>query len=141
VIRAEWGSAELLGQCDDDALRTADVTKPLAVLVLLQFANEFGAVSVQAGEDVLDIFDSEHDATYAQRVRWRVSRLSATQRPSIGAFPSSSIPSSAKNAVAAARSLTTTLTWFIRWIVMAPSTGEGRRVAGRAEEEGSHQGE
>ena len=35
-------SAELLGQCDDDALRAADVTEPIAVLLLLQLADEFG---------------------------------------------------------------------------------------------------
>jgi hypothetical protein len=34
-------SAELLGQCDDDALGAADVTEPIAVLVLLQAANEW----------------------------------------------------------------------------------------------------
>jgi len=45
-------SAELLGQCDDDALGAAGVTEPIAVLVLLQLANEFGAVGVRAGKDV-----------------------------------------------------------------------------------------
>jgi len=35
-------SAELLGQCDDDALGAADVTEPIAVLVPLQLADEFG---------------------------------------------------------------------------------------------------
>jgi hypothetical protein len=43
--------ADLLGQSDDDALGAADVTEPIAVLVLLQLANEFGAVGVQAGKD------------------------------------------------------------------------------------------
>jgi hypothetical protein len=41
-------SAEPLGQCDDDALGAADVTEPIAVLVLRQLADEFGAVSAQA---------------------------------------------------------------------------------------------
>ena len=45
------------------------VAEPIAVLVLPQLANEFGAVGVQAGKDVLDVVDGEHDATYAQRVR------------------------------------------------------------------------
>src|SRR5206468_639954 len=36
-------SAELLGQRDDDAFGAADVAEPIAVLVLLQRANEFGA--------------------------------------------------------------------------------------------------
>jgi hypothetical protein len=52
-------SAKLLGQLDDDAFGAADVAEPIAVLVLLQLANEFGAVGVQAGEDVLDVFDGE----------------------------------------------------------------------------------
>src|SRR5207244_4157666 len=43
-------------------------------------ANEFGAMGVQAGKDVLDVFDGEHDATYAQRVRGCVLRLSADLR-------------------------------------------------------------
>ncbi|MET7801219.1 hypothetical protein, partial [Streptomyces decoyicus] len=41
-------AAELLGQSDDDA---ADVTEPIGVLVLLQLADEFGAVGAQAGND------------------------------------------------------------------------------------------
>lgn len=41
-------SAELLGQRDDDARRAADVAEPVAVLILLQLADEFGAVGVQA---------------------------------------------------------------------------------------------
>jgi hypothetical protein len=52
-------SADLLGQSDDDALGAADVTEPIAVLVLLQLANEFGAVGVQAGKDVLNVLDGE----------------------------------------------------------------------------------
>src|SRR4051812_9162375 len=42
----------------------------------------------------------------------------STEGPSIGASPWSSIPSSTKNAFAASRSSTTTLTWSIRWIAM-----------------------
>jgi hypothetical protein len=42
-------SAELLGQRDDDALGAADVAGPIAVLVLLQLANEFGAMGMQMG--------------------------------------------------------------------------------------------
>ncbi len=48
-------SAELLGQRDDDALWATDVAKAIAVLVLLQLANEFGAVGLQTGKDVLDV--------------------------------------------------------------------------------------
>jgi hypothetical protein len=38
-------SAELLSQCNEYALGAADVTEPIAILVLLQLANEFGTVS------------------------------------------------------------------------------------------------
>jgi hypothetical protein len=36
-------SAELFGESDDDAFGSADVTEPIAVLVLRQLANEFAA--------------------------------------------------------------------------------------------------
>src|SRR5215472_8681740 len=41
-------------------LRAADVTEPIAALVLRQLTNEFGAMGAEAGKDVLDILDSEH---------------------------------------------------------------------------------
>src|SRR5215217_7354289 len=72
--------AELLGQSDDDPLGAADETEPVAVLVLRDLAEEFGAVCAQAGNDVLDVVDGEHDATDAQRVRRGVSRLTADRR-------------------------------------------------------------
>jgi hypothetical protein len=56
-------SAELLGQSDDDALGAADIAEPIAVLVLRQLADEFGAMGAQAGNDGLDVVDREHDAT------------------------------------------------------------------------------
>src|SRR5215208_5487329 len=72
--------AELLGQSDDDPLGAADETEPVAVLVLRQLAEEFGAVGAQAGDDVLDVVDGEHDATDAQRVRRCVVRFTADRR-------------------------------------------------------------
>jgi hypothetical protein len=132
-------SAELLGQSDDDALRAAQEAEPVDVLVLRDLADEFGTVAAQAGNDVVDVVDSDHDAAYAQRVRrrasssaltgggvwnfvgssrpWpsgvRIMAMSArtslsptvlsTQGPSTGVSPSSFIPSSAKNALAASR--------------------------------------
>jgi hypothetical protein len=54
VLRRRNVSAELLGQRNDDALGAADVAEPIAVLVLVQLADEFGAMGVQAGKDVLD---------------------------------------------------------------------------------------
>src|SRR6266496_2288418 len=59
------GSAELLGQCDDDARGAADVTEPIGFLVLPKLANEFGALGALARKDVLNVIDGEHDATYA----------------------------------------------------------------------------
>src|SRR5262245_11160183 len=70
-------SAELLGQSDDDALRATDVAQAVLVLVLHQLADEFGGVILQAGKYLLDVFNGEHDATYAERVRRCVSRLRA----------------------------------------------------------------
>src|SRR4030095_4512156 len=72
--------SELLGKRDDDALRAADVTEPVPVLVLGDFAYELRAMGAQAREDVLDVVDGEHDATYAKRVHWCVLRLSSDRR-------------------------------------------------------------
>jgi hypothetical protein len=58
-------SAELLGQPDDDALRATQKAEPVDVLVLRDLADEFGTVAAQAGNDVVDVVDSEHDAAYA----------------------------------------------------------------------------
>src|SRR4051795_3436883 len=69
------GSAELLGQSDDDALRATQEADPVDVLVLRDLVEEFGTVAAQAGNDVVDVADGEHDAADAQRVRRRVFRL------------------------------------------------------------------
>src|SRR4051812_34228306 len=74
------GSAELLGQSDDDALRAAQEAEPVAVLVLRHLADEFATVAAQAGDDVVDVVDGEHDAAYAERVRRRVFRLGSDRR-------------------------------------------------------------
>ena len=58
-------SFQLLGQRHDDALGAANITEPILVLVLLQAANEFAAVGAQAGDDIVNIFDGEHDVTCA----------------------------------------------------------------------------
>jgi hypothetical protein len=44
---ASNGSAELLGQRDDDALGAADVAESIAVLVLRHLAEEFGVTGAQ----------------------------------------------------------------------------------------------
>src|SRR5439155_361214 len=73
-------SAELLGQSDDDALRATQEAEPVDVLVLRDLADQFGTVAAQAGNDVVDVVDSEHDAAYAQRVRRRACRLGSDRR-------------------------------------------------------------
>src|SRR5690606_29209176 len=73
-------SPELLGKRDDEALRAADVAEPVRVLVLDDLAHELSAMGEQAREDVLDVVDGEHDATYAQRVHGRVLRLRPDRR-------------------------------------------------------------
>jgi hypothetical protein len=69
------GSAELLGQSDDHALRATQEAEPVDVHVLRDLANEFATVAAQVGNDIVDVVDSEHDAAYAQRVRRRAFRL------------------------------------------------------------------
>ena len=72
-------SADLLGERDEDALRATDITEPIAV-VLHQLANQFGTLGAEPGNDIIDVLDGKHDATYAQRV-WRSAvRISAASR-------------------------------------------------------------
>src|SRR3954451_2345928 len=52
-------SAELLGQCDDETLGAADVAEPVAVPVLHQLSQWFGAVRARPGQDSLDVLDGE----------------------------------------------------------------------------------
>src|SRR5688572_19807579 len=73
-------SADLLGQPDDDALGAAHEAEPVDVLVLRDLADEFGTVAAQAGNDVVDVVDHEHDAAHAQRVRRRAFRLGSDRR-------------------------------------------------------------
>src|SRR5215831_20686468 len=77
-----YGNAlpELLGKRNDDALRAADVTEPIHVLILGDFTYVLSAIGAQAREDVLNVVDGEHDATYAQRIHWCVLRLSSDRR-------------------------------------------------------------
>src|SRR5919205_1899799 len=73
-------SPELLGKSDDDALGATQEAEPVAVLVLRDLADEFATVAAQAGNDVFDVVDGEHDAAYAQRVRRRAFRLGSDRR-------------------------------------------------------------
>src|SRR4051794_11049261 len=74
------GLRELLGQSDDDALRATQKAEAVDVLVLRDLADELGTVAAQAGDDVVDVVDSEHDATYAECVRRRAFRLGSDRR-------------------------------------------------------------
>src|SRR5712691_136585 len=60
---AALDSAELFGERDDDAIGAAEVAEPIEILVLRHLADELGAVSPHAGNDVVDVVDGEHDAT------------------------------------------------------------------------------
>jgi hypothetical protein len=68
-LRGLTRSADLFRQLDNDPLRTADVAEPVAILVLLKLADEFGAVSPQALKGIVDALYRERDMTDAQRVR------------------------------------------------------------------------
>ena len=57
--RARNASAKLLRQSDDDALRATQEAEPIDVLVLRDLADEFGTEAAQAGNDVVDVVDSE----------------------------------------------------------------------------------
>src|SRR5271155_1921400 len=78
--RSRLGSADLFGQGDDDARGAAEVAEQEDALVLCHLAEEFGAVGAQAGDGVMDVVDSEHDAMQAQRVGRRVLRPAAGRR-------------------------------------------------------------
>src|SRR3954447_3627444 len=68
AVRGRSVSADLLGQGDDDARGAAQVAQQEDVLVLGHLAEELRAVGAQAGDGVMDVIDSEHDAMQAQRV-------------------------------------------------------------------------
>src|SRR6266849_4372703 len=80
LSRSRLASADLFGKGDDDARGAAEVTEQEDALVLRHLAEEFGAVGAQAGDGVMDVVDSEHDAMQAQRVGRRVLRLGADRR-------------------------------------------------------------
>ncbi|HEY0516224.1 MAG TPA: hypothetical protein VGD00_03815 [Solirubrobacteraceae bacterium] len=65
-------TADPLRQLDDDPLRAADVTEPIAVLVACQLANELRAAGSQAGNDGVDVVDCECEMADARGVRRRV---------------------------------------------------------------------
>ena len=74
------GSAEFLGQRDDDAFGAAEVAEQKDVLVPHHLADELGAMGSQSGDGVLDIVDGEHEATDSQCIRRCVLRLGADHR-------------------------------------------------------------
>lgn len=66
---------DLLRQRDDDPFRAADVGEPVGVLVL-HLTDELGVMrsGAQTCDDIIDVIDSKHDATNAQRVDRRIDR-------------------------------------------------------------------
>jgi hypothetical protein len=70
-------SAERLSQCDDDALGAADVTEPIAVLVLRHLANELRAAGSQASDDGVDVVDQRASGAEGRIGR----RLDLQRRP------------------------------------------------------------
>jgi hypothetical protein len=71
-LRAICLSANALCQLDDNSLRSANVAKPIAVLVAHQLADEFSAAGSQASYNRVDVFDEECDMADARSVRWRM---------------------------------------------------------------------
>ena len=126
LSRSRLASADLFGQGDDDARRAAEVTEQEDALVLCHLAEEFGAVGAQAGGSA----PAAAGAWYlvSSSLLWpsgvRIIAMSlrtpssptvrSAQRPSTCPLPSSSMPSSVKNATAASRSSTTMATLSIR---------------------------
>src|SRR5262245_37291867 len=64
--------AKRLSQRDDDPFRTAHVTEPVEIHVLRHLANQLATMVAQAGNDVVETIDREHDAAKTQRVGRRV---------------------------------------------------------------------
>jgi hypothetical protein len=55
-------SAEFLGQSDEKAFRPADVTEPIHVFILDNFAHELRAALAEPLERLVDVVHREHDA-------------------------------------------------------------------------------
>src|SRR3954466_9843919 len=62
------GSADLLGQPDEDALGPSDVAKPIHVFVLDHLVDELRAVPAEPGERIVEVVHGEHDAQVAESV-------------------------------------------------------------------------
>ena len=67
---------ELFGERHHNALGAAEVAESIHVLVLYHLAHEFSPMFLQAGNDIVDISDSEHDTTDTQRVHRGILWLS-----------------------------------------------------------------
>ena len=60
---ALWTSTELLGQRNDNAFETTNVTEEVFVFVLHYLSDKFSTMGLQPGQHVFDILNGEHDAT------------------------------------------------------------------------------
>ncbi len=63
------GSADLLRQHDDDALRAADVAEPVTVFVALHLARALRAAGLQPRDGGVDVIDGKSETADTQSVR------------------------------------------------------------------------
>lgn len=60
--RDSHGLLELLGESDEDPLGASHEAESVLVLILRDFVEELRSVPAEAGNDVVDVLDGEHDA-------------------------------------------------------------------------------
>ncbi len=60
---ALWTSTKRLGERNENAFRTTNITEQVYVFVLDYLSNEFSPMGLQTGKDVFDVLDGKHDAT------------------------------------------------------------------------------
>lgn len=62
--------SELLGKADQNSFGTPDVAKPIFVVILNQFTDEFRASHTETRERVVDVLHGEHDTEVTECVHW-----------------------------------------------------------------------
>lgn len=70
---ARRGFPEFLREPDENAFRSADIGQSIR-LPILHFPDQLGPMRAHAREDLVEVFDAEHDATDAQHVKRRLHR-------------------------------------------------------------------
>src|SRR3954452_18363723 len=74
-------SAEFLSQSDENIFRTADVTEPIRVFILDNFAHELGAARAESLERLVEVVHGEHDAQIAESVHRGAPMIRDDARP------------------------------------------------------------